>query len=298
VARLKENGFAPLRQIAFAYAQATSCSRDVMRHVHWEKQMHFYKYLLTNKYALNIIKHSEIYLSKPLYFNDPFDCKSNVYYQGTYKEWFDKLKSIGYNEIYSHQLATQYQNKYLTIDELNLNKIDRESHGIFCLTKDPKNILMWSHYADSHKGICLEFTPVKNGNYIGFPIDPSYSISDPIDNLLSITKVSYSKQMPPAYNHIKQNIKHYIEFLLTKHKQWQYEKEFRVIFPIDYIKNNPVQIERSCISGVIFGLYTPQIIKNKIIRIIEQHYLKKGHNFNLYQCNIVKNKYNLSIDKI
>ena len=28
---------------------------------------------------------------------------------------------------------------------------------IYCLTPIPNNILMWSHYADNHKGICLEF---------------------------------------------------------------------------------------------------------------------------------------------
>jgi Protein of unknown function (DUF2971) len=28
---------------------------------------------------------------------------------------------------------------------------------IYCLTPDPTSILMWSHYADHHRGICLEF---------------------------------------------------------------------------------------------------------------------------------------------
>ena len=38
------------------------------------------------------------------------------------------------------------------IQEYLINNI-----GIFSLSKVPDNILMWSHYADSHKGIVLEF---------------------------------------------------------------------------------------------------------------------------------------------
>jgi hypothetical protein len=41
VARFKEDGFAPLRQIAFAYAQATSCSRDVICHCNEYLSMSF-----------------------------------------------------------------------------------------------------------------------------------------------------------------------------------------------------------------------------------------------------------------
>src|ERR1700704_3968385 len=28
---------------------------------------------------------------------------------------------------------------------------------IYCLTPIPHSILMWSHYADNHRGVCLEF---------------------------------------------------------------------------------------------------------------------------------------------
>ncbi len=30
-------------------------------------------------------------------------------------------------------------------------------HGMICFTEDPCNNAMWAHYADKHKGICLEF---------------------------------------------------------------------------------------------------------------------------------------------
>jgi hypothetical protein len=39
-----------------------------------------------------------------------------------------------------------------------------ETYGVLSLSASPSNMLMWSHYADSHKGVCLQFdtsiTPV------------------------------------------------------------------------------------------------------------------------------------------
>lgn len=36
------------------------------------------------------------------------------------------------------------------------NKIQKEI-GVYCLTTVPDSILMWSHYANNHKGVCLEY---------------------------------------------------------------------------------------------------------------------------------------------
>jgi len=33
-----------------------------------------------------------------------------------------------------------------------------EHYRVYCLGPDPNNLLMWSQYADSHCGICLEFS--------------------------------------------------------------------------------------------------------------------------------------------
>jgi len=37
-------------------------------------------------------------------------------------------------------------------------KEENKKTGLCCLTEDPANILMWSHYADSHRGCCLQFS--------------------------------------------------------------------------------------------------------------------------------------------
>ncbi|RLB89537.1 MAG: hypothetical protein DRH50_13580, partial [Deltaproteobacteria bacterium] len=29
--------------------------------------------------------------------------------------------------------------------------------GVLCLSSDPKNVMMWAHYADNHEGLLLQF---------------------------------------------------------------------------------------------------------------------------------------------
>jgi hypothetical protein len=81
---------------------------------------------------------------------------------------------------------------------------------IACFTPDIHNTLMWIHYADNFKGICI-----------------GYHKSD-IEEILSqdliLSKINYIKN-PPTKIHLDDQY----SFLGVKSKQWQYENEFRII---------------------------------------------------------------------
>jgi hypothetical protein len=88
--------------------------------------------------------------------------------------------------------------------------------GIISFSKDWQNPLMWAHYGDKHKGICL-----------GFDIDDSH-----------IKEVTYFPERMPAeidmekkYGGLTEDI---IENLMcTKYIDWKYENEDRVIVPLE-----------------------------------------------------------------
>lgn len=85
----------------------------------------------------------------------------------------------------------------------------KEKVGILCLSEDPSNILMWSHYASNHSGICIGF-------------DTDYK------PFRSASQVSYSDGRPSAeFNSEPENLLKRV--LLTKSKHWSYEKEWRSI---------------------------------------------------------------------
>lgn len=139
-----------------------------------------------------------IYFSAPANFNDPFELSAKVNISSS-----PLLKTLSQKE----------RNEVLRIFRLRvpsaLSDEWKEKVGILCLTEDPSNILMWSHYASNHSGICVGF-------------DTDYK---PFD---SANQVYYSDGWPSAeFNSDSEQLLKRV--LLTKSKHWSYEKEWRSI---------------------------------------------------------------------
>ena len=88
--------------------------------------------------------------------------------------------------------------------------------GIICFSKDWNNPLLWAHYGDRHKGICL-----------GFDIDD-----------IHLKEVIYFPERMPAEIDMKKkyggmNIEIIENLFRTKYIDWKYENETRVIVPLE-----------------------------------------------------------------
>jgi len=85
-----------------------------------------------------------------------------------------------------------------------------------------KNRLMWSHYADSHKGFCIEydFSEVKG---VGMLLPVYYSNNRPLFPMQIVSK-SRDESMAELYRQVMMGV-------LTKDKVWEYENEWRIIVP-------------------------------------------------------------------
>lgn len=85
-----------------------------------------------------------------------------------------------------------------------------------------KNRLMWSHYADSHKGFCIEydFSEVKGA---GMLLPVYYSNNRPLFPMQIVSK-SRDESMAELYRQVMMGV-------LTKDKVWEYENEWRIIVP-------------------------------------------------------------------
>ena len=80
---------------------------------------------------------------------------------------------------------------------------------IYCLTARPCSTLMWSHYADNHRGICLEFTTR----------EAPFQCAQ---------KVVYRSEYPQWQPHILLEAR-IEQALLTKSDDWEYEDEYRIL---------------------------------------------------------------------
>lgn len=146
-----------------------------------------YKYVSLNR-AVDILDNHRLYLSDGKNFNDPFE---------------------------------------ITVtDKKNCKVRHIEGLHILSLTNSFRNKLIWSHYTDSHKGVCLT---VQVPNHLVYPICYSteriYEDSD-INNIISsstkITKKSVDKDFSPLSKNKK--------MAYIKDKKWLYEKEYRIVF--------------------------------------------------------------------
>jgi hypothetical protein len=87
--------------------------------------MRLYQYLEA-KWALDDIRRGRLKFSKIDDMNDPYEARS----------------------VFSHHSGTQSAMER-TVEELF------KRYGALCFSRTWDNILMWSHYGDKHKGICL-----------------------------------------------------------------------------------------------------------------------------------------------
>lgn len=115
----------------------------------------------------------------------------------------------------------------ITVTDKKNHKIRHiEGLHILSLTNSFRNKLIWSHYTDSHKGVCIT---VKVPNNLVYPICYStkriYEDSD-IDNIISLSTKITKKSIEKDFSLLSKDKK----IAYVKDKKWMYEKEYRVVF--------------------------------------------------------------------
>ena len=199
---------------------------------------YLYKYRAPNEFTKNIIRNNALYYPTPLTFNDPFDCQIRLSTDSTYKQIVAYLRRNN-TDLVSAEIKRQANHwfKNPRLFDRIINESARESfnnNGVSCFTSDPTSILMWSHYADSHKGICMKFDVLA---------DPSAFFAG--------YKVNYEVEYP-IWNHVRSDTGQSVTNLLTtKAKQWEYEQEYRVLKIGDPGNHS---FAPSALVEIIFGL--------------------------------------------
>lgn len=149
-----------------------------------------YKYVKLN-YVVDILDNHRLYLSDGKDFNDPFE---------------------------------------ITITNKEKGNISHiEGLHILSLTNSYRKKLMWSHYADSHKGVCLTVRVPRNLVYpVCYSTKRIYEDSN-IDSIISLSQKSIKKNVNNNFLLLNKHKK----IAHIKDKKWSYEKEYRVVFDKD-----------------------------------------------------------------
>ncbi|WP_413165965.1 DUF2971 domain-containing protein [Aeromonas salmonicida] len=185
-----------------------------------------------------------------------------------YPEFFYKYRPIDSHDNFQDDYAIDalIKNKAIFSSRTNFNdlfdsKIELiDSYAFYCVSSNPTSNLMWSHYANSHKGFCIEFKSkfMPAEKVIYQDEIPKLNI---IDIFLSSLKLINGEEVGI---HIWQSLR-------TKLIEWDYESEYRLKannsmgrIPADkqfmIMPYNPEFVE-----SVIFGCRMPPDAKQLII---------------------------------
>lgn len=260
----------------------------------------FFRYQKINECTKDNLKKNVLYFNDPENFNDPFDCKIDIIYQGTKEDWSNFF--IRYNKgpiefiRWIREKKIKRKKNILILNPTKINNQFRELlensyYRVCCFSATKFNILMWSHYAENHLGICLCFRTQKKGNahYLTLGSEP-----------IILFPIKYVKEKPKKVNMLYEG--HYqelMDFFLKKYTNWGYENEYRIIIKKDEFEEGYTKkFRKEDLEGIIFGLNAkPEKIK-EIYEIINTHYLQQGIKVNFYSTHKIQGEFAIEVKKI
>lgn len=214
------------------------------------------------EYALKNLFNCVQRFSSRTTFNDIFDTQFQLVIPSKFE-----CKRLYHNPMLKGELKWKFKSEYVGMYDHLIKNISHltnrlwDSYRIYCITTDPTNNLMWGHYANCHKGFCIEWdaTMMKATKI-------NYSESLPKFCLLDFIKSQYGLST-------KLELESIVDILFnTKLNEWAYEKEFRLIIsdrkPIerqDFDGFSLIKFEPRLVKSIIFGCKMSEKTKRFII---------------------------------
>lgn len=252
----------------------------------------FYKYRSVDGASMSrakeILLKDKIFFASPSNFNDPFDLRPVFSLEASAERQKEDYLRLS-RKFESHLTEAQREAEAIRVMTSSLSKDNlatttaaiqvihnfhvRASVGVFCVSTKRDDILMWAHYADSHKGICLEF-------------DGTQAL------MAHALKVEYSQDRVPINLYNDANDVAMSKALLTKSSHWAYEAEWRLI---RYDKGpGSAAFRPHNLTGIIFGaMATPATVQT-----VKLWAKQRATPLNLYRASISNTRFELQISKL
>ncbi|MCL2312290.1 MAG: DUF2971 domain-containing protein [Firmicutes bacterium] len=174
---------------------------------------------------------------------------------------------------------------YLNKRPTPFSNIDKVTKGVLiasCFSEVNNSIKMWSHYADCHKGFCLEYD-FKSLPYTDlrtrllFPIIYQSELFDVTEYLKNAKKENFN----PFFA---------VRAAITKSIEWKYEKEWRLILPFG-VSNETREMTVPSPKAIYAGSKINS--SNKAFLNI----YSKSKNIPLYQSTMSKNEFKVKFER-
>jgi len=206
--------------------------------------MKIYKYHSINIFLLHSLRNNTNWYSRLDQLNDPYECF-----------FIDKTNT----QVFSNLRSSLYA---------------------CCFSKNMNEILMWSHYADNHRGVCLEWE-IDEEQLKGQLFEMKYS-----NEFTTIDEIKVSKS-----GHVDISIDTNGKFIVSKFQPWSYEEELRTYLSLESNKIGESRNYLGKLTAIYFG-------KNSINDDIDLVKFNSTHfqNLKYYKADLDTNT--MKIDKI
>lgn len=222
-------------------------------------------------YGIKIVRDSSLWFSKPENFNDPYDCYKNLIKIEPSKDGIAAYIDRNYHTTIREKekkLNYYLRNRKILVEKIEQGIKERaENMGICCFSKTFDNLLMWSHYANNHTGVCIGFK---------FNYDLEVFFLYPVKYTSNFPHTDYFVNPETAL----------LDWVLTKSEVWSYETEVRAV---SFEKNGIIEIESNIVTEIYFGSKIDPMKKNEILEIISAGKL----NIDVYQMRMLDDKFRL-----
>ena len=231
-----------------------------------------------------MIVYSVLRLTAPATFNDPFEMFVHLVVEGSREQ-----RQRRFSEMAAQQAPNTSPDQRADMVRLLMETPDLEhsarcqesigkiktGSGVFCFAGDPRSVLMWSHYAENHRGVCLQFERMKDFITLGHAV-----------------RVDYREELP-VVNWIVDFHAHAKHILLAKHPSWEYEEERRIT-SVDNA-NRHLQLRPDALTGVIFGCRIQRARMEFIDALLDERKALGAPPVKTYLATQHKTKYRLVI---
>lgn len=216
------------------------------------KVKYLYSFRNSSEFLLSELAEKELGVSSPEEFNDPFDCLI-----------LSSIRQMEQRENFDEYIDSF--DKQLFIDELRKIRVR-------CFVGDDKNktdtpaflnTLMWAHYANNHKGVCVKY---------------SVNEDSPLLCDKGMGNLSTGRLDPVIYSDVLVENKGKFDFeecFLYKNSVWKYEDEYRLVYydskKEDKHYNIPLADLGLRIEAIYFGLNCDKKYRSLVQKILGEN---------------------------
>lgn len=213
-----------------------------------------YRYRRLNENTLRHLERGEVYFQSPLKFNDPFEVDLHCEFRGSVQEASDHFESfvkyeltrvvtgalrgvedpgVGYLSRLGRETSQQgdVEPVRAKLRALARDDVQRANQvigdfwnkrkqtygrvfGVCCFSASHLDALMWAHYADEHRGICLIFDTHERPA-VDWKRYAYHAVEYTSQRSMNVLDAGYTESLR--------------RMLLTKAEHWKYEQEWRLI---------------------------------------------------------------------